>query len=84
MKTGLMWLMTEGLEALRNYALFAPLMLIALVVLVAGLFFVLGWIVKRSRSATPDRSSLRGSVTATDGRTTAQQSSDLLMSDWRR
>jgi hypothetical protein len=79
-----MWLMTEGLEALRNYALFAPLMLIALVVLVAALFFVLGYIVKRSRPATPDCSSLRGSVTAPNERTTAQQSSDLLLGDWRR
>ena len=88
MNTGLTWLMTVGLEALRNYALVAPLTLVALVVLVAVLFFfffffVLGRVVKRSSPARPDRS-LRGSITASNGRTTAQQSSDLLLSDWRR
>jgi hypothetical protein len=83
MNTGLTWLMTDGLEALRNYALFTPLTLVALVVLVAMLFFVLGRVINRSSPARPDRN-LRGCVTASNGRTTAQQSSDLLLSDWRR
>jgi hypothetical protein len=83
MNTGFTWLMTEGLEALRNYALLAPLSLIALVVLVAVLFFALGR-VKRSSQAAPGGSSRGGSITAANGRTTTQQSSDLLMSDWRR
>jgi hypothetical protein len=83
MNTGLTWLMTVGLEALRNYALVAPLTLVALVVVVAVLFFVLGSVDKQLSRARPDRS-LRGSVTASNGRTTAQQSSDWLLSDWRR
>jgi hypothetical protein len=83
MNTGLTWLMTVGLEALRNYALVAPLTLVALVVAVALLFFVLGSVDKRLSRARPDRS-LGGSVTASNGRTTAQQSNDWLLSDWRR
>jgi hypothetical protein len=83
MNTGVTWLMTNGLEALRNYAMLAPLTLVALVVLVAVLFFELGRVVKRLSPARPDRS-LGGSLTASNGRTTAQQSSDLLLSDCRR
>jgi hypothetical protein len=90
MNTGLTWLMTDGLDALRNYALFTPLLLIAFVVLVPVLFFVLGRAGERSRPAGPDRTSLmglRGSITAFNGRTTAQQSTDLpaaILSDRRR
>ena len=48
--------MTDGLAALSNYPLFAPLTLVALVVLVAVLFFVLGLVVERLSPARPDRS----------------------------
>jgi hypothetical protein len=90
MYTGLTWLMTDGLEALRDYALFTPLLLIAFVVLLPVLFFVLGRVGKRPRPASPDRRNFvgfRGSITTSNGRTTAQQSTDLqaaILSDWRR
>jgi hypothetical protein len=53
------------------------------VVVIAVLFFVLGSVDKRLSRARPGRS-LRQSVTAANERTTAQQSSDWLLSDWRR
>jgi hypothetical protein len=90
MYTGLTWLLTDGLEALRNYALFTPLLLIAFVVLLPVLFFVLSRVGMRPRPASPDRGSLvgfRGSVAASNRRTTAQQSTDIqaaILSDWRR
>jgi len=90
MNTGLTWLMTDGLEALRNYALFTPLILIAFVLLLLVLLFALGRVGERPRPASPDRRSLMGvrrSVTASNGRITAQHSRDLpaaILSDWRR
>lgn len=90
MYTGLTWLMTEGLEALRNYALFTPLLLIAFVVLLPVLFFVLGRVGKRPKPTSPDGRSLtgfRGSAITSIGRATAQQSTDLpaaILTDWRR